>query len=111
MDCHAAETLIRYTDRSTPYLVLLPPASPNRLNAPISSKCCISRVAVALDVFAMPTYFRALIPPSNPSGPSSSMRRITFCWRSLSLSRSEEHTSELQSRGHLVCRLLLEEKN
>src|SRR5690625_1731497 len=29
----------------------------------------------------------------------------------LSLKRSEEHTSELQSRGHLVCRLLLEKKN
>src|SRR5439155_17895093 len=28
-------------------------------------------------------------------------------WR---FSRSEEHTSELQSRGHLVCRLLLEKK-
>src|SRR5437870_6533433 len=28
-----------------------------------------------------------------------------------SLIRSEEHTSELQSRGHLVCRLLLEKKN
>src|SRR5690625_6182822 len=27
------------------------------------------------------------------------------------LVRSEEHTSELQSRGHLVCRLLLEKKN
>src|SRR5690625_6722320 len=27
-----------------------------------------------------------------------------------SLKRSEEHTSELQSRGHLVCRLLLEKK-
>src|SRR5690625_4534142 len=26
------------------------------------------------------------------------------------LERSEEHTSELQSRGHLVCRLLLEKK-
>src|SRR5690625_7012407 len=26
-------------------------------------------------------------------------------------SRSEEHTSELQSRGQLVCRLLLEKKN
>src|SRR5437870_9626497 len=26
----------------------------------------------------------------------------------LQLTRSEEHTSELQSRGHLVCRLLLE---
>src|SRR5690625_6626573 len=25
--------------------------------------------------------------------------------------RSEEHTSELQSRGHLVCRLLLEKKD
>src|SRR3712207_8925568 len=28
------------------------------------------------------------------------------CWR-----RSEEHTSELQSRQYLVCRLLLEKKN
>src|SRR5690625_5837170 len=27
-----------------------------------------------------------------------------------SATRSEEHTSELQSRGHLVCRLLLEKK-
>src|SRR5437870_11286680 len=33
------------------------------------------------------------------------------CWRERSpLLRSEEHTSELQSRGHLVCRLLLEKK-
>src|SRR5690348_18030381 len=29
----------------------------------------------------------------------------------VSLSRSEEHTSELQSPVHLVCRLLLEKKN
>src|SRR5690625_6061407 len=29
---------------------------------------------------------------------------------SLQFERSEEHTSELQSRGHLVCRLLLEKK-
>src|SRR5439155_19162388 len=29
----------------------------------------------------------------------------------LARERSEEHTSELQSRGHLVCRLLLEKKN
>src|SRR5690625_6834464 len=28
----------------------------------------------------------------------------------IDLKRSEEHTSELQSRGHLVCRLLLEKK-
>src|SRR5207253_10983757 len=30
--------------------------------------------------------------------------------RCMSNERSEEHTSELQSRGHLVCRLLLEKK-
>src|SRR5690625_5961653 len=30
--------------------------------------------------------------------------------RDADLERSEEHTSELQSRGHLVCRLLLEKK-
>src|SRR5437870_10839278 len=28
----------------------------------------------------------------------------------MEIMRSEEHTSELQSRGHLVCRLLLEKK-
>src|SRR5207253_5204641 len=30
--------------------------------------------------------------------------------RGTGILRSEEHTSELQSRGHLVCRLLLEKK-
>src|SRR5690625_6916875 len=36
---------------------------------------------------------------------------IPMCMGPPCRSRSEEHTSELQSRGHLVCRLLLEEKN
>src|SRR2546422_5594047 len=31
-------------------------------------------------------------------------------WEGAALRRSEEHTSELQSRLHLVCRLLLEKK-
>src|SRR5690625_6309569 len=31
-------------------------------------------------------------------------------WEAIHKLRSEEHTSELQSRGHLVCRLLLEKK-
>src|SRR5690625_6688615 len=35
-------------------------------------------------------------------GDGQSSGRVSF--------RSEEHTSELQSRGHLVCRLLLEKK-
>src|SRR6266496_4585904 len=36
--------------------------------------------------------------------------RSSRCMRSPSRSRSEEHTSELQSRRDLVCRLLLEKK-
>src|SRR5687768_17701002 len=32
-------------------------------------------------------------------------------WPVVEAMRSEEHTSELQSRLHLVCRLLLEKKN
>src|SRR3712207_7621492 len=35
---------------------------------------------------------------------------LRACPRSSSKSRSEEHTSELQSRQYLVCRLLLEKK-
>src|SRR2546429_1839329 len=34
----------------------------------------------------------------------------TFPFRSRAATRSEEHTSELQSRLHLVCRLLLDKK-
>src|SRR5690348_17418437 len=37
-------------------------------------------------------------------------RWIDHLWRSFSKIRSEEHTSELQSPVHLVCRLLLEKK-
>src|SRR3989442_11781912 len=35
---------------------------------------------------------------------------IACAFAGLCYSRSEEHTSELQSRPHLVCRLLLEKK-
>src|SRR3712207_9323626 len=41
-----------------------------------------------------------------PTGP----RRCPSCRTCASLRRSEEHTSELQSRQYLVCRLLLEKK-
>src|SRR5690625_5375090 len=42
---------------------------------------------------------------AGPNGAAPALGRI------VALNRSEEHTSELQSRGHLVCRLLLEKKN
>src|SRR5690625_6343633 len=35
---------------------------------------------------------------------------LAFGWEETTGLRSEEHTSELQSRGHIVCRLLLEKK-
>src|SRR3989442_13783532 len=43
--------------------------------------------------------------PSSPGRWGSPSRRTTGAG-----SRSEEHTSELQSRPHLVCRLLLDKK-
>src|SRR5690625_6192174 len=46
------------------------------------------------------------IRPCAEREPGSSLRGF-LTW----VVRSEEHTSELQSRGHLVCRLLLEKKN
>src|SRR2546422_3778012 len=48
---------------------------------------------------------------SIPSRPRRSLRSSSACGTSTaSRRRSEEHTSELQSRLHLVCRLLLEKK-
>src|SRR5690625_5759246 len=41
---------------------------------------------------------------------SGSGKNFIGSTKELKQSRSEEHTSELQSRGHLVCRLLLEKK-
>src|SRR5437870_13427244 len=43
----------------------------------------------------------------NPTDPMRTSKPCRLAARSM---RSEEHTSELQSRGHLVCRLLLEKK-
>src|SRR2546430_9062300 len=57
--------------------------------------------------------FRKVVLPGGVKAPSTRVR-VFFCeverascigWR---VSRSEEHTSELQSQSNLVCRLLLE---
>src|SRR3989449_3052267 len=47
--------------------------------------------------------------PISQIGGSTKCRGVPSIWESVS-PRSEEHTSELQSRLHLVCRLLLEKK-
>src|SRR5436305_14661736 len=50
---------------------------------------------------------RCSLSPSTPGQGSASHAKPS---PGRSPSRSEEHTSELQSRPHLVCRLLLEKK-
>src|SRR2546429_6585015 len=44
------------------------------------------------------------------NGQNSRVSAVSAAKRERSVLRSEEHTSELQSRLHLVCRLLLEKK-
>src|SRR2546423_9769111 len=68
-----------------------------------------------------PPLFRSRIPATRPSSMSLGATRSTparACatatlpsrYTDASFSRSEEHTSELQSLAYLVCRLLLEKK-
>src|SRR5207253_10432738 len=68
--------------------------------------------ALADDAGHLSTWF--LHDPDPWSGnriPHGELRRIARCVHERrEVERSEEHTSELQSRGHLVCRLLLEKK-
>src|SRR5436189_2919241 len=59
-------------------------------------------------LFPYTTLFRSGLPRLGPSRRPSRRHRLERCaWTS----RSEEHTSELQSPMYLVCRLLLEKKN
>src|SRR3712207_8536142 len=51
-------------------------------------------------------------PHGVPLDPTPMASTFSGCgWISGPMARSEEHTSELQSRQYLVCRLLLEKKN
>src|SRR5205809_3356630 len=60
-------------------------------------------------LFPYTTLFRSTVPKARTVAAATPQRvGITVCIWGL---RSEEHTSELQSRLHLVCRLLLEKKN
>src|SRR2546422_2017850 len=64
-------------------------------------------------LFPYTTLFRSvIITTSRPMTLSAdTASRACFFTVSATAMRSEEHTSELQSRLHLVCRLLLEKKN
>src|SRR2546422_4613731 len=75
-------------------------------------------------LFPYTTLFRSATDSPSDAGRSQSSPRLSapggllfplpaslFPHSPEQFSRSEEHTSELQSRLHLVCRLLLEKKN
>src|SRR5258708_20724031 len=73
-------------------------------------------------LFPYTTLFRSLRVASPPSKRTPTAPLFNTCspsskapcpgpWAPLLMPRSEDHTSELQSPDHLVCRLLLEKKN
>src|SRR5438045_7311080 len=61
-------------------------------------------------LFPYTTLFRSPRSSGRSRCKSSSADSVSLP-RATAASRSEEHTSELQSLRHLVCRLLLEKKN
>src|SRR5256885_3599991 len=97
--------MIRRPPRSTlfPYTTLF--RSPCRARALLPERCRVERWRVAhLDC-------RAVAPGRRGAGRRSRGGRARAGRHAGVHTRSEEHTSELQSPCNLVCRLLLEKKN
>src|SRR3712207_7459312 len=94
--------MIRRPPRSTlfPYTTLFRSRRPHPLRAPPPATVPSRRRAVVAS--PRPRAGSALAPQSAPPTPPAAAQG--------SLDRSAEHTSELQSRQYLVCRLLLDKK-
>src|SRR2546421_5988148 len=93
---------------------MLQPGDP--LEGPSSSRCCstlryIDSTSTSAVLSSMKRRSRASIWDRSPERPSTRKRSgVPRASRVHTATRSEEHTSELQSRSDLVCRLLLEKK-
>src|SRR5690606_41756400 len=84
---------------------LRPPA---RTSAPpLPSRMLLPSLPVMTLAPALPVPLMLAVPVSVRFSKLSPRMKLTEDWTV----RSEEHTSELQSRENLVCRLLLEKKN
>src|SRR5690625_6129225 len=90
----------------------------HHINEPVYLKNEVIRQDAAA-VVIIPERFEAMVlqkkyPEVNVHINTANVLTANFASKALQLTlgtftaRSEEHTSELQSRGHLVCRLLLE---
>src|SRR5207253_10381246 len=87
---------------STPSFFFHHPATPERYTLSLHD---------ALPIFARFIIRRhPLFNELRPNGDFGLGAFLFGVWSEFVEKRSEEHTSELQSRGHLVCRLLLEKK-
>src|SRR2546429_1676051 len=87
-----------------------PPGTPAAPTAVItlstSTTTCVPRLSETPNTWAR----KSTVTPSYRAVPFMHMVEPSGSTKPAILGRSEEHTSELQSRLHLVCRLLLEKK-
>src|SRR5205814_7266411 len=83
-----------------------------------SATMALIRKAVSCAGFSVKPRKYSAVPTSPAASPPNACERAVRCGtavkgtrdRGTPTTRSEEHTSELQSLRHLVCRLLLEKK-
>src|SRR5690606_41426698 len=99
----------------SPHLLLAHRCSRLSFITPHTTPACLLSVNVSATsaIYALSLHDALPICPSNSSvGPGlpESTIPMTLGLPGTTSSRSEEHTSELQSRENLVCRLLLEKK-
>src|SRR5690625_5721859 len=80
------------------------------LPMPFSVICSPSHIMNTAPVTSVVTATKKKVNPGLYAKPEKLTDIANACTNASATVRSEEHTSELQSRGHLVCRLLLEKK-
>src|SRR5438270_10387061 len=85
------------------YLFFNDPATTEIYTLSLHDALPIFAAGVTVDARALERRLAAAVPASRPTGASLTLAAHPE-------SRSEEHTSELQSQSNLVCRLLLEKK-
>src|SRR2546430_6983136 len=91
-------------------IALVPFASRAMTTGPDINYVSQTGSTVTADYFGLPANSQ-LIFVNNSTGATTTSVAAGSGTSTITVSRSEEHTSELQSQSNLVCRLLLEKKN
>src|SRR5207244_5608000 len=95
-------------------LAAVPDVQFHKLRRAAGSRFNVAQVSTWDDVLTSirgrPVELAVVDPLLSGQARSQEIERLRVLFPSLPLMRSEEHTSELQSPDHLVCRLLLEKK-